>query len=62
MGGKKNSKEDVNASSADSVHSSEDDDAPEYVVERIVDKKMVKGQVSEIVFVVNVLFFIIGNI
>lgn len=35
-------------SSAESVHSSEEEDEtePEYTVERVVDKKVVKGKVS----------------
>lgn len=48
MGGKKNSKEDVNATSSESGNSSEDETEPEYVVEKVVDKRVVKGKVSTI--------------
>lgn len=54
MGGKKNSKEDVNVSSAESNHSgnsSEDSEEQDYVVERVVDKKVSKnGKVCNSVF------------
>lgn len=48
--GKKTSKEeDSNASSNESVHSSSDgENEPEYTVERVVDRKYVKGKVSKI--------------
>lgn len=52
MGGKKNSKEDVNVSSAESVNSgsdgsSGDEEGEDYVVERVVDKQVSKnGKVS----------------
>lgn len=54
MGGKsKSSKEDVNVSSAESDVSSGDDE-PEYVVERVVDKRIVKGKVSrDFIFVLS---------
>lgn len=49
MGGKKSSKEDSNVSSNESGHSSSDDgNEPEYTVERVVDRKYVKGKVRRI--------------
>lgn len=48
MVGRKNSKEDVNDSSAESGNSSEDETEPEYVVEKVVDKRITKGKVSYI--------------
>lgn len=44
MGGKKNSKEDVNVSSAESVQSSEAEEE-DYSVERVLDKRMKQGKV-----------------
>lgn len=46
MGGQKNSKD--GNSSAESVHSSEDETEPEYTVEKVVDKRLSKGKVSYI--------------
>lgn len=46
--GRKNSKDDVNASSAESVNSSEEETESEYVVEKVVAKRISKGKVSAI--------------
>ena len=62
MGGKKNSKEDVNVSSPESVNSgsegsSGDEEGEDYVVERVVDKKVSKnGKVSDSLGFWSVLF------
>lgn len=44
MGGKK----DATVSSAESVQSSDEESAAEYVVEKVVAKRIVKGKVSAI--------------
>lgn len=62
MGRLKSSKEDVNASSAESVQSSDDVDEPEYVVERIVDKKFVKNKVCEICWIRTVILPLIQKL
>lgn len=46
--GRKNSKDDANASSAESGNSSGEETEAEYVVEKVVDKRIVKGKVSAI--------------
>lgn len=61
MGGKKNSKDEVNDESAESVHSSDEAEEEDYVVEKVMNKRKVKGKVSFILKFYSLFFQILLN-